>query len=362
MKKIIRLMLLLIGTVVLYVVLTLVHGTLTDFQPEPEIKLSTDGQGKDGATITRDSLTFLSWNIGYCGDGKESNFFYDNGSFFFANGKMVRPPKDLSIKNLHGISETVKQCTADFILIQEVDVDSRRGYHFNQYDTLRAAKPDYSAVYAVNFKSPRVPLPLAEPWNVIGKVDAGLGSFSRFQPSDATRYQYPGSFGWPERIFNLDRCASVQRYQTSKGHELVVINSHNSAYDKKGELKGKEMAWLKEFLLAEYAKGNYVIVGGDWNQCPPNFDYQKFMKDEANGYVQTNIPADYLPADWTYAYDANTPTNRKLADTYVPGKTFVTLIDFFVLSPNVELIQVKGVDNGFSYSDHQPVSMSIRLK
>jgi exonuclease III len=42
-------------------------------------------------------------------------------------------------------------------------------------------------------------------------------------------------------------------------------------------------------------------------------------------------------------------------------QTFTTVIDYFLLSPNIELLEVKGIDEGFENSDHNPVSMRIKL-
>ena len=59
--------------------------------------------------------------------------------------------------------------------------------------------------------------------------------------------------------------------------------------------------------------------------------------------------------------DAGIPTNRKTKTTYTPGQTFVTTIDFYLISPNVKVRKVRTVDTGFAYSDHQPVWMEVEL-
>jgi hypothetical protein len=74
------------------------------------------------------------------------------------------------------------------------------------------------------------------------------------------------------------------------------------------------------------------------------------------------VKADFMPADWTYAFDPTTPSNRNVIHAFDPNKTFTTLIDFYLLSPNVQLVEVKGMDVGFAYSDHQPVLMKAKLK
>ncbi|MEO1436541.1 MAG: endonuclease/exonuclease/phosphatase family protein, partial [Bacteroidota bacterium] len=73
------------------------------------------------------------------------------------------------------------------------------------------------------------------------------------------------------------------------------------------------------------------------------------------------IANDYLPEGWLWAYDTTTPTNRKLADAYVKGETFTTLIDFYLVSPNVKIERVRTINQDFQYSDHQPVILYARL-
>ena len=38
------------------------------------------------------------------------------------------------------------------------------------------------------------------------------------------------------------------------------------------------------------------------------------------------------------------------------------IIDFFLISPNVQALQVRGLNQQFAYSDHQPVYLEISLK
>ncbi|HNF68339.1 MAG TPA: hypothetical protein PLL28_03135, partial [Chitinophagales bacterium] len=70
---------------------------------------------------------------------------------------------------------------------------------------------------------------------------------------------------------------------------------------------------------------------------------------------------DYASEGWIWPYDPDAPTNRHL-ETPLDDKTFRTLIDFFLISPNVELLKIKTINNGFDFSDHQPVVMQVRLR
>ncbi len=346
---------------VLYIAFVLIHGTLYDYQPEAIIELEPSPAASP--ELPKDTLDLMIWNIGYAGLGAKQNFFYHGGMAFVAGGKTVQPRKDHVTENLSGIRQLIRDHSADIYLLQEVDIESKRSYNFNLFQEIGDLLPGYSSSFAPNYQVERVPVPLFQPWNAYGKMFSGLATYSRFQPSSVNRYQLPGRFSWPKRIFMLDRCLAVSRFSLENGKELILINLHNSAFDRKGKLKSQQTQFFSDFVQEEYKKGNYVIAGGDWNQSPPFFHYDGFMKNQDRNKLKQNrnIPEDLLPPDWIWAYDPTIPTNRSNRDTYVPGKTFVTLIDFFLLSPNVTLLKVKGIDHQFAWSDHQAVKVSVKL-
>lgn len=328
----------------------LLYGTITDFKPEKEIKLAINGNGKGKPDSV---LTFISWNIGYAGLGKESDFFYDGG-------ESVRMSEELTIKNLGGVERFVTaNDSIDFFFIQEVDSLAKRSYRINEIRSLSTKLKNHAYSFAVNYNVKFVPVPYTNP---MGKVKAGLVSLSKYQPTEATRYGFDSNFSWPTSIYFLDRCFLLQRIPLENGKELLAINTHNSAYDATGELKAKELGFLRDFVVGEYQKGNYVVIGGDWNQCPPGFMVNTFSTQVPEGYDGQNIEADYFPEGWQWVYDNTVPTNRDLKKAYVKGETFTTLIDYFLVSPNVEVLENKNINMDFEYSDHQPVYMKVRLK
>ena len=46
---------------------------------------------------------------------------------------------------------------------------------------------------------------------------------------------------------------------------------------------------------------------------------------------------------------------------YVQGTTLTTLIDYYLLSPNIQPLYVATSDMDFEYSDHQPVVLKVTL-
>lgn len=273
---------------------------------------------------------------------------------------MVRPKQTMVDKYFSGILNKVEEWKdADFIFLQEVDINSKRSYQLAESQLLNEKLITFFSSIAINYQVNYIPIPITKP---MGKVKSGIITYGKMKPTENVRFQFPSKFPWPKNLFMLDRCMLFQRYPLANKKELIIINHHLSAYDNTGTLKAAEMDYLKKLVLKEYEKGNYVVVGGDWNQCPPDFDpYTKMSKEEAD-YDQSNIAKDFMPSDWTWAYDKSVNTNRKLVTEYKPNITFTTIIDFYLLSPNIEVKTIEGIELGFENSDHQPVKLVFSLK
>ena len=355
-----KIFLMLVTVLLLYILVVLVHGTITDFQPDENLQLEPY-KSADQQIISDSIISLTTWNLGYAGLGRDASFFYSGGNMWLAGTKMVRPSREMTNRYFEGILQTIGAIQADFFLLQEVDFHSKRSYYINQFERIGEQLPEFSAFFAANYRSPRVPLPIFEPWRAYGKVNSGLASYARYHPSESGRWQLPGEYSWPVRIFHLDRCVSVHRFQTAFGRQLVIANVHNSAFDKGGKLKEAQMGFLRTFFLKEYESGNFVIAGGDWNQCPPFFQTQTLNPQQDLKYTPINIDAEFMPSDWHWIYDARTPTIRSTTDAYVKGRTMVSVIDFFLVSPNVKVLNVRAIETEFRFSDHQPVWMEVEL-
>jgi endonuclease/exonuclease/phosphatase family metal-dependent hydrolase len=278
--------------------------------------------------------------------------------FFYDGGKMMRPEPEGVRENMEGILETLAPFKPyDFILLQEVDTDSRRSYNVDQVDAITMNFPSHQVHYTMNYDVFFVPLPLSTP---MGKVKSGLLSLSRHVPRSVERRAFPGNYSWPVKLFMLDRCFLVKRFPVEGGSELLVLNTHNSAYDD-GSLRMQQMDFLRDFLLKEYRKGNYVIVGGDWNQTPHGFS-PELLVHRFDTINLVYVPEDFPEAGWTWAYDPAMSTNRRVTVPYDRDSSLTTVIDYYLLSPNIDLLEVATLDVDFRYSDHQPVRLKVKLQ
>lgn len=328
--------------------------TVTDYRPDALTPLEMTYNNQDTKKVSFDSeFSITTFNIGYCGLDSNQDFFMDGGTMSRSSSRVKTQ------SNLEKVTAYLSKLNSDVILLQETDIKASRSYGINEYEYMKINFRDFNSSFGFNYKVPWVPVPVTKP---MGYVYSGLASFTRFSPTSAARYQYPGSEKWPVQLFELDRCFVENRLDLGSGLELVLINSHLSAFDKGGEIRKKQLAFLKTYINGEYAKGNYVIVGGDWNHVLPGTDPKLFKTSEAWPFWLQNLPEDFTPEGFQWGVDKNIPSNRTVAAAYKEGVNFTSVIDGFLVSPNVEIKSVTGHDLGFENSDHNPVTGVFALK
>ncbi|MDR3202916.1 MAG: hypothetical protein LBT54_07300 [Bifidobacteriaceae bacterium] len=349
-KRIVKLVLVLVTVLVMVVVGFFAVATATEYNPGPSQSVNVE-RASEEAHLRRvgpgDALTVMSFNIGYAGRGAAQDYFSDGG-------EMVRPDSAADVEaNLKGILAAVNSTDADVYFLQEVDAGSKRSYGIDEVGALTGAAGVNSA-FAANFKSLYTPYP----WPPIGKVDSGLLSLSDLRVESASRVALPVPFQWPVRLFNLKRCLLVERVALGGNRELVLVNVHLDAYAADAD-RAAQASILKRLAAAEFEEGNYVIVGGDFNQTFPGVDYPVVDSTWRAGQMDTSLTAD----GWTLAHDPTTPTARLNNAPYTgnPARTQYFGTDGFLLSPNVRMDTVTTLDLGFESSDHNPVVLTATL-
>ncbi len=341
------------GKIVALVVLLFVAFVmlLTVLDYEPDIVTKNDITQKSDLMV-EDGFSITTWNLGYAGLSSDTDFFLDGG-------KSVTPSAETTENNLNGIANFIAEDDSDFYLFQEVDVQSKRAHNNNMHERAQSVLSDYSSTFATNFKV----LYLAYPFpDMIGNVEAGISTFSKFKMDDSTRIGFDINYSWPKKIMHLDRALSVNEISIKDSDaKLIVINLHLSAYDD-GGLRAVQLADMKKLIESEYAAGNYVIAGGDFNQMFPTAANDKYPTYHPELYLPNLIDKDYLAEGWQFIFDDSKPTYRLLNEPYNPSTAQVGVIDGFIMSPNLELISAETVDMKFKYSDHNPVKAAFRFK
>ena len=354
MKRIVKRILKIILTIVIAEVIFaggfLAFLTITEFKPEPVEDAEIIGTNTGDMVKANEDITVISWNLGYGALGKDSDFAMDGG------GKAPVADEAKVAQYVSGIRAALdEQPDADIYMLQEIDSDSARSFNVDP-------RPIFSKsinAYAMNYSCPYVPYP----WPPLGKVNSGLYTASDFSLVRAERISLPCPFKWPLRIANLKRCLLVSYLPIADDDAyLVVVNQHLEAYTE-AEGRTAQMDQLMEFIQAEYEKGNYVIAGGDFNQTFPD-TLIRYPNTHPENWEAGVLEWDSIPEGFTYAFDPETPTCRLLNQPYDPSDTEGTqyyVIDGFILSPNLQLVSVETLDEGFENSDHNPVRLVVRI-
>lgn len=225
--KILKLLLCIVLVLVLLLGLALGVFTAAEYRPA-ETEALIPAHETDAVLETGSPLSIVSWNCGYGALGDNADFFMDGGtSVYTADRQRVEA-------NLADIRDRLKSLKPDFLLLQEVDINSSRSYGLDEGTILMDAIPGGTDSFAYNFNTLFVPYPLPP----MGHVESGLFTLSSISPLSAERISLPVPFSWPIRLFNLKRCLLVSRFPVKDtDKELVLINLHLEAYDS-GE--GKE--------------------------------------------------------------------------------------------------------------------------
>ena len=343
-----------------YLAGVLLYATLSDWRaPEADL-LADDSPGGHGVIDTT-VVSFVTWNVGGGALGAGDAGYLDHGNIFWAGTDGVRPSSERVTDYVAGLRLTVGTTASDFFLLQEVDRGSRRSYFTDQVDTLRGARPDYAARYATDHRSPRIPLPLLQPWNAYGAVESGLLSLSRFTPSMTISLALPGAERWPARLYGPDYSLLRQNFPTRWGKDLVLFTIRLAPGGPTGGLSREQMVFVHHQMMDAEREGHYVVVAGDWAQLPPGFSWFILNPTVEETQLPPTMPFDFVPEDWTVAYDPQTATVRATDAPYSDHTSIRSLTDYFICSPDVRLREIKTLNQDFRFSDHQPVYLEAEL-
>lgn len=284
-------------------------------------------------------ISVTTWNVGYGALGAGADFIADGGTSMRA----------LDAETIALAAEEIGQMAgafgSQFILLQELANGGALTRGIPVQDVIENNLGVYSTTYWQD-------LGVSEPL----RTSHGMGVYGRNLIANVRSEELPQEPGY----FFLN----VKRYYAAMVSEVpisgsdrswILINIHLSAFDKDAGVRRAQIAAVFELAQAEFAKGNYVVIGGDWNMKISASDFPHTTSDE-NLFWVFDFPNEMLPNGWRFATDDDTPTVRTLHKPYVAGENFTMIIDGFAYSPNVALRRVSTQDLGFERSDHHPVT------
>ena len=293
----------------------------------------------DEFTATRDTLSLLTYNIGYLSG--------------LTNNLPIGRTQKLFNDNLTLIDILLVDLNPDFVGIQEVDFKAKRSFEVNQmYEIARSGGFNYAAM-AINWDKKYVPFPYGLPNIHFGQVYSGQAILSKYKIIENNLNVLIKPLGKPfyYNAFYLDRIAQIVKININET-EIILINVHLEAFDVPTREKQAETL-LK--LYREYADKYPVLLFGDFNSTPPNAANPYAIEQTMNtllsepGLRAAISDSTYLANEQAYfTYDSRNPDIK---------------IDYILYnSDKIKAIEARVVNEAGELSDHLPVYFQFVLK
>ena len=311
------------------------------------------------------TLTVMTWNIKF--GGARIDFFFD------CFGDRVLMKKDEVINNLEGIATKIRQVDPDVVLLQEVDVNSKRSAFVDQVQWLLDHTALNYGVYASQWRADFIPS------DGLGAMDSGNAILARW-PLSGTRLslaQRSDQDGLT-RYFYLQRNILRAELTLPDGPHVGIVATHTDAYGQDGT-KRKHIDRFLDEAAALAAEVDVLIAGGDLNTLPrgtiqlsdfsdsvctdedfiaDNYSAETAWLDGLYATFSPAIPLSEYAADnapyFTHTVDGNGFWNRKLDYLFTDG-TF---------RPGSSLVHQDRTQGGMAtmpLSDHAPLSALLEL-
>lgn len=308
-------------------------------------------------------LRIMNWNAKF--GGGRIDFFFD------CHGDRVIMKKSEVIENLEGLASKIKQYDPDILLLQEIDIHSKRAADVDQMQWLLDNTDLNYGAYASQWRATLVPS------DGIGHVDSGNGILSKWKLNHAERLALPliDEQDPVTRYFYLKRNILRTRVEVPNA-PLWLANIHTAAFAHDGT-KNRQIEAFKDELTHLDEQGKYFVAAGDFNTVPPgsthmsNFpdsvcEAEKFQADDYHSDVglldslyehyQAAIPLDKYKADnapyFSHTTDKNGSWNRKLDYIF-------TNAQFKPDSGMVHQDEKSGGIKTMPLSDHAPVTVEM---
>lgn len=286
-----------------------------------------------------ETLDILTWNLGYAGLGAGSNFAVDGGTDYF-------PPSRTAVReNVAGIEAFLQGQDADVVLVQEIAQGGPVNYWINLRGRVDRAFRERERIFYADFKTRLLPWPL--------RMVHGQAIYSTRAVDNTDLVSLPAE---NSGILGVRRRYGAPVIRTGN---WTIASVHLAAFDDDATVRTRQLRELLAWAQGEYESGRHVVLGGDWNLQLVETDFPNTTEERFLFWLFP-FPDDALAEGWRIAADPSTPSVRTNERAYRPGENYTTIIDGFIVSPNVSVESVRGFDLGFAHSDHQPVRVRVR--
>ena len=214
-------------------------------------------------------LRLMAWNIKY--GGGRIPFWFD------CWGDRIQMSSDEVKANMQGIYDLINEADPDILMVEEIEVNSRRSAYTNMVrGILENTKLNYAAYFEV-WKSRYIPS------EGLGRMNMGNALFSKYPMVSAKRIRHADRTDQDglTSAFYLHRNIGRVEIEVSEGNLVVAYVIHTEAYDLDGT-KQKQISQIHELAMAETLP---LVIGGDFNELPPTALRVENFPDERTSAV-----------------------------------------------------------------------------
>ena len=316
-----------------------------------------------------DSILVMTWNIKY--GGGDIDFWwacYDD---------RVLMTVDEVTENLDSLVAYINHIHPDVLLMQEVDVGSKRAAYVDQMqyilDRTHLNYGVYGSMWRVQYA----------PSDGLGRADMGPALLSRWPLKDAERIGLALRTDQDAltNYFYIRRCMIRARLEIPGWDDFHAVTVHTAAWSQ-DDTKLKHIQRFKEELDDIVSEGGRFIAGGDLNTIPPGShlthgfidtectgddfvgdDY----RDELEAGILDGLYASYVPAIPLARYQSAATVEQQAQYATYGDKPdlhgFTRKLDY--LFTNLSWVSgsaythLKTASPGWALSDHAPVSARL---
>jgi len=337
--------------------------------PEEEDAISYTSANLTPIPDTFSVVKVMTWNIRF--GAARVAWFGD------ACGDRVILSEEEVMTNLEAIAAKIREINPDILLLQEVDLNSKRSAYINQVQWLLDHSHFNYAVAGSQWMAQCIPS------DGLGRMDEENVIFSRWKISDAKRIQLAlrGDQDKLTRYFYERCCMVTGRIEIQGINKFVAVNIHISAFAT-DDTKQKQIVQLQDQLDQINRSGGVFVAGGDFNTLPPGSDTTDYCIQDMCSWESYHSQGDnpmhkdgsnYEPEkhwlDTLYArYRCSVPTSeyvinqfRYFTHTTRTGHFWDRTLDYLFTNDQWNANSVVTHQDALNESDHAPVSATLTL-
>jgi endonuclease/exonuclease/phosphatase family metal-dependent hydrolase len=244
---------------------------VTEF-PDTSVAVLYESASQKNSTYGGGNIKVVTWNIRF--GIARFPFFGDSC------GDDVILDDDTIEQNMAAIADSLNAMDADIVLLQEVDVSSKRTGYMDQVQYLLDNTNLNYGCYASMWKADFIPS------DGIGRIDAGNAILSKYKLTDAERIQLrlrTDQDGLTQYFYLRRNIVKAKIPALTQGtQDFYAVDIHATAFAT-DDTKQQHIDKYVETLAEIHDGGDLFVTGGDLNSVPPGSSTDFCVSDMCDG-------------------------------------------------------------------------------